>query len=135
MLGRVVTRILLRLIPLPSERVDLLVPFEDFAAAAESVSEIIRRRIVPAALEFVGKDSILAVEKLTEKEVPLHEAADRVYEIAVSLGGMITGEHGIGVTRKGVLSLGADEAQIEIMKGIKTAFDPHGILNPGKILS
>jgi len=70
----IVTKIILRLVPLPKVRVDLLVPFGDFESASRSVSEIIRNRIVPAALEFMGKDSILAVEALTEKEIPFHEA-------------------------------------------------------------
>ena len=55
--------------------------------------------------------------------------------LAVSLGGMVTGEHGIGLTRKSFLSLGIDQAQIEIMRRIKEDFDPNGILNPGKIFS
>ena len=71
----VITRILLRLIPLPKERIDLLVPFDDFDGAAQSVSEIIKGKIVPTALEFMEQDSIHAVEKLTETEVPFNDAA------------------------------------------------------------
>jgi glycolate oxidase len=48
---------------------------------------------------------------------------------------MVTGEHGIGLTRKSFLSLGIDQAQIRMMRGIKDDFDPNGILNPGKIFS
>ena len=51
----------------------------------------------------------------------------------LSLGGMITGEHGIGVTRRRYLSMALDETQIQLMRGIKATFDPNGILNPGKI--
>ena len=56
----IVTKIILRLLPLPPVRVDLLIPFGDFRAASQSVSDIIKSRIVPTALEFMGKDSILA---------------------------------------------------------------------------
>ena len=70
----IITKIILRLLPLPKVRVDLLVPFNDFHAASRSVSDIIKNRIVPCALEFMGKDSILAVEALTGKEMPFHEA-------------------------------------------------------------
>ena len=70
----IITKIILRLLPLPSVRVDLLVPFNDFHDASRSVSDIIKSRIVPTALEFMGKDSILAVEALTAKEIPFHEA-------------------------------------------------------------
>jgi glycolate oxidase len=48
-------------------------------------------------------------------------------------GGVISGEHGIGVVKKPFLSLVLDEVQIELMKGIKRLFDPHHILNAGKI--
>jgi glycolate oxidase len=48
-------------------------------------------------------------------------------------GGVISGEHGIGLVKKPFLSLVLDERQIEIMRGIKRVFDPRGIMNPGKI--
>ena len=48
-------------------------------------------------------------------------------------GGVISGEHGIGLVKKPYLSLVLDERQIAIMRGIKRVFDPHGIMNPGKI--
>ena len=48
-------------------------------------------------------------------------------------GGVISGEHGIGLVKKPYLSLVLGERQIELMRGIKRAFDPHGIMNPGKI--
>jgi glycolate oxidase subunit GlcD len=48
-------------------------------------------------------------------------------------GGVISGEHGIGLVKKPYLSLVLDERQIEIMRGIRRAFDPKGIMNPGKI--
>ena len=259
----VVTKILLRLLPQPTERVDLLVPFGDFRAAGRTVSEIIKARIVPVALEFMEHDSILAAERLLEKEVPfdsaaahllitldgndrsliaadyerigeiclangaldvlvadnaqmrerlwearkklieavkhmspqkimdtqdvvvprtrlpdllprirevaersgLHiisfghagdgnvhvcivkdvpddlwrskepQAAEEIYRLAVSLGGFVTGEHGIGLTRKRFLSLGLDSAQIELMRKVKEDFDPRYLLNPGKIFA
>jgi glycolate oxidase len=48
-------------------------------------------------------------------------------------GGVISGEHGIGLVKKPYLSLVLDERQIELMRGIKKVFDPRGIMNPGKI--
>jgi glycolate oxidase len=48
-------------------------------------------------------------------------------------GGVISGEHGIGLVKKPFLSLVLDDVQIELMRGIKRLFDPGGILNPGKI--
>ena len=62
-----VTKIILRLLPLPKVQVDLLVPFDDIQAAADTVSDIIAHRIVPTAIEFMEQDSMLAVERLLEK--------------------------------------------------------------------
>jgi glycolate oxidase len=256
----VVTKIILRLLPLPKVQVDLLVPFDEFQAAADTVSDIIAHRILPTAMEFMEKDSILAVERLLKKEVPFHDAeahlliqldgnvqeavaaemeivgdlclehgardvlvaqdrptrdrlwearrmiiealnhespvnhmedvvvpraeihrllkgikeiagrqgvriinfghagdgnvhinvlkdrlpdarwealvptvTEEIYRLALSLGGTITGEHGIGATRRRYLPLALDEAQIGLMRQIRDAFDPHRILNPGKI--
>jgi glycolate oxidase len=70
----IVTKIILRLIPLPKVQVDVLVPFEHFQAAADTVSAIIAHRILPTAIEFMERDSILAVERLLKREVPFHDA-------------------------------------------------------------
>jgi glycolate oxidase len=71
----IITKILLRLIPLPKERIDLLVPFNDIRSATKSVSQIIEAKMVPVALEFMERDSLLACEKLLEREVPFRDAA------------------------------------------------------------
>jgi len=57
----------------------------------------------------------------------------QLYQIAASLGGTISGEHGIGHKRKQYLSLVLSEPAIELMRAIKRAWDPNNILNPGKI--
>jgi FAD/FMN-containing dehydrogenase len=60
--------------------------------------------------------------------------AERVlFERVVALEGSISGEHGIGFAKAPYLSLELDAAQIALLKRVKAAFDPRGILNPGKI--
>ena len=60
--------------------------------------------------------------------------AERVlFERVVALEGSISGEHGIGFAKAPYLSLELDPVQIALLKRVKAAFDPHGILNPGKI--
>jgi len=256
----VVTRIILRLIPLPKVQVDLLVPYDDFQAAADTVSDVIAHRILPTAMEFMEQDSVLAVERLSQKKVPHDDAqahlliqldgnrpeavdadyevvgelcmkhgareilvakdrrtrdrlwearrliiealkhespinhmedvvvpraeipvllkgikeiarrydvrivcfghagdgnvhvnvlkddlpderwealvpatTEEMYRLALALGGTITGEHGVGATRRKYLPMALDAAQIEIMRQIRAVFDPNHILNPGKI--
>lgn len=56
-----------------------------------------------------------------------------IYRITIELGGMITAEHGIGLSKKDFLGMALDSSTIEKMRQIKKIFDPMGILNPGKI--
>ena len=58
---------------------------------------------------------------------------DEIYEKTIELGGTITGEHGIGITRKKSLGKFLDKKALELMKAIKRVFDPNNILNPDKI--
>jgi glycolate oxidase len=54
-----------------------------------------------------------------------------IYQEAIKLGGVITGEHGVGVIRIPDLDLYPDDTGWRLMRGIKTLFDPNNILNPG----
>ncbi len=255
----VVTKAILRLVPLPKIRVTLFAPYADFQDASRTVSEIIKNKIVPPAVEFVDQSSILVAERYLGKLMPRNDSpsyvlvriegndraavdidyelvgeiclknnasdvlvadtkqnqediwegrsciidaakaegfvevldcvvprsripelikglndiaekygvecqnfghagdgnvhtnvlkknmndqewnekipklVDEIYKLSVSLGGAISGEHGIGLIRKPFLPMSRDKVQIELMKGIKRLFDPKNILNPGKI--
>ena len=61
-------------------------------------------------------------------------ALTSLFRAAVALGGTISGEHGLGFLKRDYLPLAADAATIALMKRLKAAFDPNGILNPGKVL-
>ncbi len=61
------------------------------------------------------------------------KAVDELFDATLRLGGTITGEHGVGVTKIKYLVQEIGAVQIELMKGIKKVFDPQNILNPGKI--
>ena len=56
-----------------------------------------------------------------------------IFELTVSLKGTLSGEHGIGFVQKNYMNIAFSESHLKLMKGIKTIFDPKGILNPGKI--
>jgi glycolate oxidase len=57
----------------------------------------------------------------------------RVYELGISMGGAVSGEHGIGYLKKPYLESVLAPAKLDLMKRIKLAFDPNNIMNPGKI--
>lgn len=65
--------------------------------------------------------------------VGLHQPISEIFELCVKLGGTISGEHGIGLVQKGYIGIALAETNLNLMRGIKGVFDPHGILNPGKI--
>jgi glycolate oxidase len=56
-----------------------------------------------------------------------------IFELTVSLGGTLSGEHGIGLVQKDFMPIKYSEVHFALWKGIKKVFDPNGILNPGKI--
>jgi glycolate oxidase len=256
----IVTKIVLQVLPLPQRKVDLLIPFHSLEAAAQTVSEIIRSRIIPTAIEFMEREAIQHTEQYLNKEVPFHDAEaqllieidghkdseleheyetigeiflkngaydvfvadsspaqrrlwevrrsilealkvvspilcgedvvvprmaipplitevkritkrhgfeavcfghvgdgnvhieilkgdidygqwrqvlpamiEEIFDVVLSLKGMITGEHGIGFTKKKYLPKALGKTQVELMRRLKRAFDPNTILNPGKI--
>jgi glycolate oxidase len=255
----VITRIYLRLIPLPPHRTMLLVPFGDLASCARAVPAIMNAGVVPSVLELMERDAVTITEEHLDKKFPgpqaaahllieldgtdegviqrdaervaeivlkegaidvlaadndskmndmwalrraagaavksvsvykeedtvvprdqivpllvgvkeiaarhgirtvcyghagdgnlhvnilkmdmsdeawnrdLEPAIREIFELTVSLGGLISGEHGIGWVQKSYLPIALSPAEIALMRAIKHAFDPHGILNPGKL--
>ncbi len=69
-----------------------------------------------------------------EREKKLQPAIEAIFDVAVSLGGTITGEHGVGCAQSRYLKLCRDPVALATMRAIKDAFDPKGLLNPGKVL-
>ena len=63
----------------------------------------------------------------------LTEGIKEIFALCVKLGGTISGEHGIGLVQKPYIGIALGEVQLNLMRGIKKVFDPHGIMNPGKI--
>lgn len=63
-----------------------------------------------------------------------HRVLRSLFEEVLRLGGTLSGEHGIGTEKRDFLPLEVDASTLAVMRAIKDQFDPHGILNPGKLL-
>ncbi len=69
------------------------------------------------------------------EDLRARDAREKIFAHVVGLGGTISGEHGVGITKAAFISSELDSVEIDIMEKIKKVFDPLGILNPGKIFS
>jgi len=63
-----------------------------------------------------------------------HAALPDVFALALELGGTLSGEHGIGLAKRGFMASALGPEALALMRGVKRLFDPDGILNPGKVL-
>jgi glycolate oxidase len=75
----------------------------------------------------------IMVEDTGEARARARHAERELFEGVIALGGALTGEHGVGFVRAPYVGLQLSADEIALMKRIKSAFDPRGILNPGKI--
>ena len=66
-------------------------------------------------------------------ETRIPEGIGEIFKLSVRLGGTLSGEHGIGIAKRPYMPIALGEKNLDLMRGIKAVFDPHGILNPGKI--
>lgn len=77
----------------------------------------------------------LLVDPMNKEEMEkVHKAVDEIFETALSLGGTLSGEHGIGVAKLKYLKKEIGRSGVETMRRIKQALDPDDILNPGKLV-
>ena len=123
----------------PSVELDLAVPRTALAPLVEGV-----RRIASAAgLRVVvfghAADGNLHVHLFHEggerrDEGRFQATIGAVYAEAIRLGGTVTGEHGVGLTSREYLPVLRSPAYLDVLRAIKSALDPNGILNPGKLL-
>ena len=90
------------------------------------------RGVRDAELESAQASLQQAEEDLAVAERNL-DRSTRLYEAGVSMGGTVSGEHGLGSVKKQYLPIAFGEAEIELMRRIKRAFDPNSIMNPGKV--
>jgi glycolate oxidase subunit GlcD len=116
---------------------DIAVPFERLAEAIEESLEVGRRRGLPACSWGHAGDGNLHTTFLlaAEDEAELTLAArvsDELFDLALRLGGTISGEHGVGFVKRNWLARQLGPRAFELHTAVKRAFDPQNLLNPGK---
>ncbi|MCL5961808.1 MAG: FAD-binding protein [Chloroflexi bacterium] len=117
---------------------DVVVPRSEIPALVRKIKEIARKYdLIIAIFGHAGDGNlhpnILFDRRNTSEEEKVHQAATEIFEAAVSLGGTLSGEHGIGVSKREFLNMALSPEVIAVMKTIKHVCDPNGILNPDKI--
>jgi glycolate oxidase len=122
----------------PLAREDLVVPKNAIPELISRLKELVQRYGAHLyAFGHLGDGNIhadIGIEK--DAHIPdeqVEALRKEIYLITVSLGGTITAEHGIGLSKINFLECALDTSQIEVMRKIKQVFDPRNILNPGKI--
>ncbi|MCX7974377.1 MAG: FAD-binding oxidoreductase [Candidatus Aminicenantes bacterium] len=135
--------------PFTVEILDIALPRSEIAAHVRRVKEL--EREVSLWLPTFGHAGdgnvhthITKVYRQDNQLIPLPESQWKdkamkvkkiLYEDGLKRGGVLSGEHGIGIIKRAEFMTLAEPAQIEIMKQLKKVFDPKGILNPGKIVN
>ncbi len=123
----------------PMDIIDIVVPRSTIAIFVKKVKEIALEHCVPIIAYGHAGDGNVHLHPICVnmdkdewlKKLPM--IMRQVYQAGISLGGSISGEHGIGLSKKPYLGIEINREKLEIMKRVKKAFDPNNILNPGKI--
>ncbi|GIO04553.1 glycolate oxidase subunit GlcD [Brevibacillus reuszeri] len=119
---------------------DATVPRAQIAPMVAAIQEITNRYGLQICTFGHAGDGNLHPTCMTdarnEKEIErVEHAFEEIFAAAIDLGGTITGEHGVGIVKAPYLEWKVGAAGMEVMKGIKHAFDPHNLLNPDKMFA
>ena len=117
---------------------DATVPRSELAHMIRFVAEVAKKHELKiGTFGHMGDGNLhptfLTDERNTDEMRRVHEAFTEIFDEAIRLGGTITGEHGIGLAKKEFLPKFAGAAQMRVMRELRKALDPKGILNPGKM--
>ncbi len=117
---------------------DATVPRSALAEMVHAVNEIAERHsLMIGTFGHAGDGNlhptILTDERDHEEMARVEQAIDEIFEVALKLGGTVSGEHGIGFSKARYLPAEMGEGRMNMMRAIKIALDPKGILNPGKV--
>jgi glycolate oxidase len=122
------------------DEADVCIPrnrIPEYVERAEAIGE--KHGVLLVPLGHAG-DGNLHYQLIKREETPMEEwpglmeaALSDLIDMSHEMGGTASGEHGLGYTKRQYLEREVGPRQVELMKGIKAAFDPNGIINPGKV--
>jgi glycolate oxidase len=118
---------------------DVVVPRANLPKLINGIKEIGKRyNFNTVCFGHLGDGNLhvnILKEGLSEEywNTKVNEGIGEIFKLTVSLGGTLSGEHGIGIAKRPYMSIALSEVNLNLMRGIKKVFDPNGILNPGKI--
>jgi glycolate oxidase subunit GlcD len=119
---------------------DIVVPLEHLAEGILATREIGERLgLAACSWGHAGDGNLHSTFMVDLEDADETERAEtgvrELYTLAASLGGSVSGEHGLGVTKQGALALQWPDPALDLHEQIKRMFDPKGLLNPGKKLA
>ena len=117
---------------------DIVVPVSEMANLIDFLDEQSKAFDFPIVSFGHAGNGNLHVNLLVDPNHPIEglkakACLDQIFDKVISLKGTLSGEHGVGIEKKGYIHKELDTVTLDFMKKIKTAFDPLNILNPGKI--
>ncbi len=117
---------------------DAVVPRTKLPAVLRAVNDVAQRYgYVTANMFHIGDGNlhpILLFDARTEPIERVMQASAEILRVAIEAGGVLSGEHGIGLEKKHFMSWIFSEADLDAMRRARDAFDPDGRMNPGKVL-
>lgn len=117
---------------------DIVVPRSRIAEMVQGLSDLSKKyQLIIVSFGHAGEGNlhvnIMTDEKRKDEWERAQRAVEEVFEMTIRLGGSLSGEHGIGLSKAPYLPMELGPGEIALMKNLKKTFDPNGILNPGKI--
>jgi len=118
--------------------IDITVPIDNLPRMLLSIKELSQNSGIPIISFGHAGDGNIHVNILVTKGDEEYrqkgfEIAKKIFELTVGFEGAISGEHGIGITKKPYIEIQLTRQHLELMKAIKRVFDPKEVMNPGKI--
>jgi glycolate oxidase len=118
---------------------DGVVPVDRLADYVRLLRKTLATHALPAVIFGHAGDgnlhpTALCDERDGDEMHRVHAAFEEIFDAAVERGGTITGEHGIGLSKRPFFERHSTEGTLELTRRVRSAVDPNGVLNPGKIL-